>query len=233
MTRLRTAVAGAAIVASAVVHAQSPVVPTDITGYWVSVVTEDWRWRMMTPPKGDTSGVPLTIEGRKAADAWDPARDIETGETCRAYGAAGIMRQPTRLHITWVDARTLRVEIDAGAQTRTFHLGGADGQPAPRTLQGRSVAAWENGALKVTTTRMTAGYLRANGVPYSENAVLTEYFDVVPLQPNGDRWLVVSSIVDDQRYLTEPFVTSTHFKREADGRLSHPTPCTTRRKLDR
>mgnify|MGYP003342381936 CR=1 FL=1 len=24
--------------------------PVDLTGYWVSVVTEDWAWRMRTPP---------------------------------------------------------------------------------------------------------------------------------------------------------------------------------------
>jgi len=208
--------------------------PFDLTGYWVSVVTEDWRWRMLTPPKGDASGVPLNIEGRKAADAWDPARDQASGESCRAYGAAGIMRQPTRLHITWRDDRTLRVDLDAGAQTRLFGFGQAQAPPArtARSWQGTSAARWEGG-LAVVTTGMRNGYLRKNGVPYSENAVLTEYFDLVPVQPNGDRWLVVSSIVDDPRYLTEPFVTSTHFKREADGRAWHPAPCGNRQELDR
>jgi len=213
--------------------AQRATAPIDLTGYWVSVITEDWRWRMLTPPKGDASGVPLNIEGRKAADAWDPSRDAATGESCRAYGAAGIMREPARLHITWQDDRTLRVDIDAGAQTRTFHFGAAPKAATRPTRQGNSSAAWEGGGLKVLTTGMSAGYLRKNGVPYSEHATLTEYFDVVPQQPNGDRWLVVSSIVDDPRYLTEPFVTSTHFKRESDGRGWHPTPCESRRKLDR
>jgi len=176
--------------------------------------------------------VPLNIEGRKAADAWDPARDRATGATCRAYGAAGIMRQPTRLHISWIDERTLRVDVDAGAQTRTFHFGAASTAPARRSLQGYSRATWENGALSVTTTAMTGGYLRKNGVPYSNAASLTEYIDLVPLQPNGDRWLVVSAIVDDPTYLTEPFVTSTHFKKETDGRGWRPTPCE-KRELDR
>jgi hypothetical protein len=207
--------------------------PIDLTGYWVSVITEDWRWRMLTPPKGDASGVPLNIEGRKAADTWDPARDAAAGETCRAYGAAGIMREPTRLHVTWKDERTLVVEIDAGAQTRVFHFDPSEKPPARPTLQGHSRAAWQDRALKVTTAHMTAGYLRKNGVPYSADATLTEYFDLVPAQPNGDRWLVVSSIVDDPRYLTEPFVTSTHFKREAGGAAWHPTPCAGGRKLDR
>src|ERR1051326_7764061 len=64
--------------------------PFDITGYWVSIVTEDWRWRMF-PNKGDYAGVPLNDEGRKLADAWDPAKDEAAGEQCKAYGAVGLM----------------------------------------------------------------------------------------------------------------------------------------------
>jgi hypothetical protein len=218
---------------SIIICAQHTGAPIDMTGYWVSVITEDWRWRMLTPPKGDASGVPLNIEGRKAADAWDPARDRTAAETCRAYGAAGIMREPARLNITWKDQRTLSIEIDAGDQTRTFRFAPSETRAARPTLQGRSAATWQDHALKVVTTGMTAGYLRKNGVPYSADAKLTEYFDLMPPQPNGDRWLVVSSIVDDPRYLTEPFVTSTHFRREADGRGWHPTPCGRGRKLDR
>src|SRR5690348_4312516 len=52
----------------------------DITGYWVSVVTEDWRFRMVTPPKGDYTGVLLNEQGRKLADAWDPQKDEAAGE---------------------------------------------------------------------------------------------------------------------------------------------------------
>jgi hypothetical protein len=220
----------------------------DLTGYWVSVITEDWRWRMLTPPKGDASGVPLTIEGRKATDQWDPAKDEAAGLQCRAYGAAGVMREPTRLHVTWADDRTLKIEIDNGTQTRLLRFGqpGAAGVPTlpgPPTWQGQSIAAWEGDAatpvqrgaapggprdLKVVTTHMRAGYLRKNGVPYSPQATLTEYFDLVPAQPNGDRWLVVTSIVDDPLYLTEGFVTSTHFRKEPGGSAWHPTPCSAR-----
>src|SRR6478609_3536486 len=86
--------------------------PEDITGYWVSVVTEDWRWRMQTPAKGDITSIPLNPEGRKTAEAWDPAKDEAAGNQCKAYGAAAIMRVPGRLHITWQDASTLKVEMD-------------------------------------------------------------------------------------------------------------------------
>src|ERR1051325_2701678 len=49
--------------------------PFEMTGYWVSVVTEDWRYRMVTPPRGAFGGAPLNPAGRQAAMAWDPAKD--------------------------------------------------------------------------------------------------------------------------------------------------------------
>src|SRR5262245_14398438 len=98
--------------------------PVDFTGYWVSVVTEDWRWRMVTPAKGDFAGVPLNAAARKIGQAWDPARDEAEGNQCKAYGAAAIMRVPGRLHITWQDDTTLKIETDQGTQTRLFNFGG-------------------------------------------------------------------------------------------------------------
>src|SRR5262245_19033949 len=71
--------------------------PIDLTGNWVSIVTEDWRWRMVTPPKGDYASIPTTAAAKKIADAWDPAKDEAAGEQCRSFGAAAIMRVPGRL----------------------------------------------------------------------------------------------------------------------------------------
>src|SRR5690348_12891521 len=96
--------------------------PIDLTGYWVSLVTEDWRWRMMTPPKGDYPSIPLNAAGKSVADGWDPARET-ADDKCKAYGAGNIMRVPTRLHITWENENTLKVETDAGQQTRRFAFG--------------------------------------------------------------------------------------------------------------
>src|SRR3954447_21982770 len=84
--------------------------PIDLTGYWVSIVNEDWRWRMVTPPKGDFPGLPLNAEGQRVANQWAPATD----GSCLAYGAAGVMRIPGRLHITWENDSTLRIDTDAG-----------------------------------------------------------------------------------------------------------------------
>ncbi len=224
--------------------------PTDFTGYWVAVVTEDWRWRMMTPPKGDVSSIPVTAEGRRAAEAWDRAKDIADGEQCRAYGAAGVMRMPVRLHITWQDEDTLRVDIDNGTQTRLLHFNANAQPPSGPEWQGFSLAKWESvvegqgqapfaggqaggqnalagnlsGSVRMTTTHMRPGYLRRNGVPYSANAVLTEFLDRTS-EPNGDSWLVLTSIVDDPQYLQIPLMLTTHYKREPDGSKFRPRPC--------
>ena len=198
----------------------------DLTGYWVSYVTEDWRFRMITPPKGDYRAVPLTAEGRKTADAWDPAADARTGNECKAYGAAAIMRVPGRFHISWQDDNTLRVEADTGQQTRLFRFGPAPASTA-RTWQGSSMATWDRlgRSLTVVTTNMRAGYLRRNGVPYSENATVTEYFDLAP-HPGGSQMLIVTTVVEDPRYLQRSFVVSSQFKKEPDGSKWDPTPCT-------
>ena len=210
--------------------------PIDLTGYWVAVVNEDWRYRMVTPPKGDYRGVPITKAALQIVNAWDPAADEAAGEQCKSYGAAAVMRLPTRLNITWQDDNTLRVDIDAGTQTRLFRFAPASAPAGQPTWQGDSTAQWErgggrggaptSGSLTVTTRNMRAGYLRKNGVPYSANANLTEYLDVSP-SPGG-QLLVVTTVVDDPQYLTQQFIVSSHFKKEADGSKWDPTPCSTR-----
>jgi hypothetical protein len=226
--------------------------PVDLTGNWVSVVTEDWQWRMMTPKKGDYTSVPLTPAGRAEADKWTDAQDGQ----CQAYGVGGLMRMPGRLRISWQDDTTLKIESDAGEQTRLLRFApagppGAAPSPVsaqgPRTLQGTSVAEWQRaggafdaflergggpgaarrwGSLKVITTNTTGGWLRRNGVPYSQNAVVTEYYTRIS-HPEGGDWFVVTTVVEDPQYLGQPFITSSNFKKEADGAKWKPSPCRT------
>jgi hypothetical protein len=214
--------------------------PIDLTGYWVSVVTEDWRFRMVTPAKGDFQGVPMTAEAGRVANGWDPEADEKAGLACKSYGAPAIARVPGRVHVIWQDDQTMKLEFDAGTQTRLFRFGGAPTSSAEPSWQGESVARWElpgggrgrggapdamrTGSLKVTTTNLRAGYLRKNGVPYSEHAQLTEYFDIVQ-ERNGTPWLVVTTVVDDPQYLNQPFITSTQFKKQPDASGWEPTPC--------
>ncbi len=216
--------------------------PVDLTGYWVSVVTEDWAWRMRTPPRGDYASVPLNPEGIRATDNWNEGED----GSCLAFGAAALLRMPTRLRIAWEDEQTLKLESDNGEQARLLRFGADTGAAGARTLQGRSGAEWQvetevvaSGAtagvltrqldappwasLKVVTTGMSGGWLRRNGVPYSENAVLTEYFD--RFSDGEDEWFTVTMIVEDPAFLTEPFITSSNFRRELDDSKWRPTPC--------
>jgi hypothetical protein len=259
--------------------------PIDLTGYWVSIVDEDWRWRMVAPPKGDYSSIAnlMTAEARKIADSWDESKD----GSCLAYGAAGVMRMPTRLHVTWESENVLKIETDAGVQTRRLMFDRATPVPDAPSLQGFSLAEWERpgrgggpggfggpppgaappgaapagtappgaapagatppgraggpgappaagragaaapargGSLKVTTTRLSAAWLRRNGVPYSESTTLTEFIDRFP-GPANETWLVVTTVVADPKYLSQEFVTSTHFRLEPDGKKWDPRPC--------
>jgi hypothetical protein len=213
--------------------AQSPkaAAPIELTGYWVSIVTEDWRYRMVMPAQGDYQGVPMTAAARKVADAWDPAKAQASGDPCKSYGAPALLRVPERLHITWQDDQTLRLDTDAGKQTRLFHFGDAKPAAGPHTLQGNSIARWElqrgtpkNGSLQVSTTNLKAGYLRKNGVPYSEDATLAEYFDLVK-ESNGSLLMVVTIVVTDPVYLREPFIISSHFRKQDSDVGWKPTEC--------
>ena len=202
--------------------------PIDLTGYWVSPIIEDWKYRMVTPSKGVFDALPLNPEGRKVGMSWDPAKDEAAGEQCRGYGAGAIMRLPGRLHITWQDDTTLKIETDTGTQTRVFHFGDTPA-PADASWQGHSIAQWNvaNRSLKVVTTHLRPGYVRKNGAPYSDRTSVTEYWDMNVL-PNGDRWLTVIAKVDDPQYFTRAYTTSSDFKRLPDAAGWSPTPCSAR-----
>jgi len=218
--------------------------PIDLTGVWVSIVNEDWRWRMITAPRGDFPGLPLSPAGRAIAMAWDP----KTDGSCQAFGAAAVMRMPTRVRISWADDATLKIETDNGQQTRLLHFAAAGSNIAaagPRTLQGYSVAEWQRGGgqqdaflgrgvgagagtrwggLKVVTTNTLGGWLRSNGVPYGQGATVTEQFTRFTHPVAGD-WFVVTTVVEDPQYLTQPFITSSNFKKESNDSKFKPAPC--------
>jgi hypothetical protein len=266
-------------------HAQAQtaraIAPFDLTGYWTAVVTEDWHVRMLTPAKGDfgsgvagtienpgvgfvgagpnpsaQGNIPYNVSGAQAAMRWDPAKDEAEGNACKAYGAPGIMRLPTHLHITWQDDNTLQLDADYGTQTRLFHFSppATEGRldysnatffPArsPKleppsatapTAQGYSISQWtimggsgsyaRGGHLKVVTSRLTPGYYWKNGMPYSANATLTEYFRTMEL-PDRSQWIRYTAIADDPDYLTQPWIVNYAFKKLPDGSRWSPTPC--------
>jgi hypothetical protein len=217
--------------------------PVDLTGYWVSLVTEDWIERMSpdSPPSG--TGGRDAADRAAAAGRGRGAAPPPGADPCRVYGAGGSMRVPGRLNISWVDDNTLKIEMDSGTQTRTLHFGQATA-PAQKSLQGYSVATWETGArvggfggggggrggaapaaprwgqLKVVTTNMTGGFLLSSRNTYSENAVLTEYF-AAHSDFGTDYMTVVASIEDGGN----PRVVSSTFKKEPNGSKFKPSGC--------
>tara|TARA_R110000772_G_scaffold34492_6_gene83624 strand:+ start:6616 stop:7428 length:813 start_codon:yes stop_codon:yes gene_type:complete len=217
--------------------------PIDLTGTWVSIVSEDWRWRMTTPLIGDFANIPENEAAREVAMAWYPEANI--GNECIAYGAPSIMHRPGRIKIDWEDDLTLKMEFDAGMQTRVFNFDKAVPMGAA-SRQGYTLAKWEdapapaifNGlrlgqteavgintlSLEAVTTNLVSGYLRKNGIPHSDQTKVTEYFDVFET-PNGNSWFVDTIIVEDPVYLVEPWVTTMHFMKEEDDSKWNPQEC--------
>jgi hypothetical protein len=252
---------------------------------------------MVVPGRGEYLNIPINQAAKDFADAWDRQKEESAGHECSAYGAPALMEIPARLHITWADDLTLKVETDAGHQTRLLHfasappvsapLGGSnpryrDGPPPvggvpsvapgsrfgltaepaapdtlqtpePRSLQGWSVAEWqlhgmrqagigigmagaENevrgppdthppGSLKVITTRLTAGLLRKNGLPYSDQASMLEYWDVQVDSDTGLKILALTSELTDPTYLRAPYVHNPIYVAEPDASKWDPSPC--------
>ena len=217
--------------------------PVDLTGYWVSIVTEDWIERMS--PDSPPSGVGRGGRGGGGAAAAAGARGgaalpATPSEPCRAYAAGGSLRVPGRLNITWADDNTLKIDMDAGTQTRLLRFNPTQPPPTQKTLQGYSVATWEVGgggrgggrggaapaaprwgSLKVVTTNMTGGYLLSSRASYSENAVLTEYF--ARHVDFGAEYFTITAIIEDGGGANR--VASSTFKKEPNGSKFSPTGC--------
>ncbi|MEQ1947033.1 MAG: hypothetical protein ABL995_07580 [Bryobacteraceae bacterium] len=224
--------------------------PIDISGYWVSQITQAWRLRMVTPPKGDYMGISMTDASKTIADAWDQTKDEAAGDQCKYYAAGMIMTLPERLHITWPDDNTLKMDIDAGTQTRVFHFGSWKAPAGPPTWQGNSVAEWDSRALKippargggnraqispptrlthlkVRTDNLKGAYLRKNGVPYSDRSVLTEYYDLIR-EDDGQQMMIVTTVLEDPIYLENPLILTAQFRKQQDAAGWDPTPCSAR-----
>ena len=226
--------------------------PWDPTGYWTSVVTADWRDRMVIPMRGDYAGIPINQAAKTFADRWNRAADEAAGKQCEAYGAGSVMINPEHLHITWQDNNTLKVETDQGMQTRVFNFDAPDDKTAsrPDSLQGYSRAQWHRpptstpppvtpdsqrrvsapvgGTLGIFTDHLLPGLLRKNGVPHSAGATIREYWthNVDPI--SGITIIVITIELTDQKYLWSPYVYNAIFQSESDGSKWQPTPCSLR-----
>lgn len=223
--------------------------PVDLTGTWVSVIAEDWRYRMVTPPAGELHGLPLNQLAQDVMNAWDPDADEAAGLACKGYAAPNLMRLPGRARISWENDTTLKIEYDNGEQTRLLYFDGTPPADTERSWQGYSVAQWVRettlargigffgvggglgellGPLEITTTNLREGYLRKNGVPFSEDAVLTEYIVWRRDTVTGAEWFSLISTVEDPTYLRGLFIRSSEFRKEADDSMWSPRPCSVR-----
>ena len=214
--------------------------PIDLTGQWVAIISEDWRWRMVTPGRGDYASIPMSPAAQKVADAWDPAKDEAAGEQCRAYGAPGLMRGPTRLRSRGSMTRRSSSRSDYGMQTRLFRFGrtptrrraprpGRASRPPSGNIAGGGRGRGPRfGSLKTVTTQLRPGYLRKNGVPYSAGTVFTEHWDV-HTETNGDRYLVGHQCRQRPPLSAGPVHDGPTLQLEKDGAAKwDPTPCDAR-----
>ncbi|MAM69511.1 MAG: hypothetical protein CMP91_00015 [Gammaproteobacteria bacterium] len=222
--------------------------PVDLTGTWVSIVNEDWRFRMVTPQIGDVANIPINDRALEYAENWRP--EMDQGNECRAYGAPAIMHEPGRIEISWEDDMTLRMDFDAGRQTRLLHFDYSV-EPGAASRQGHSLAQWKqprgaqvapaitnvvpigqqfprtenvSNTLQINTSNLIEGYLRKNGIPHSDQVEVREYYDLINM-PDGSTWLIANIIVEDPVYLSAPWVTSMNFKKEEDDSNRNPQDC--------
>jgi len=192
------------------ISAEAPfAAPLDLTGYWEPLITEDYKLRMHGVKKGDYNGIALTDAAKAIADRYRPDAGAEELllDKCVPHGAVRILFTDTRLHITR-DNNVITTELEAEGQTRRFYLDNRKWPGGELQWQGHSIAYPDGKSmLTVITRHMRPGLLRSNGIPYSEEAVLTEHYT-----RHGDYFTVIQ-VVEDPGYLTEPFITSTSFRK--------------------
>jgi hypothetical protein len=205
---------------------------------------------MVVPGPGDYDEIPLSLAGKELADTFNASTETAAGNACKAYGAPVLLWVPGRLHIHWADDNTLRVDTDAGMQTRLLRFKpSAEDKAQSPSLQGLTTAQWvihganafggrnrngggaggaagpRYGYIKATTTDLLPGYLRKNGVPYGGKSTnMTEYWEQ-HTAPGGAQWLIVTTVLNDPVYLADPYTFSPVFRKEADGSKWNPQPC--------
>jgi hypothetical protein len=198
----------------------------DLVAEWGQRQHEDQPERGPGPDLGDYLGIPLNDAARMKADSWDAALLTLPEWQCRPHPADYGTRGPSNMRI-WKDVDTATQQVIAyhthiawQAPERTIWM---DGRPHPpeyaaHTWQGFSTGVWEGNMLTVTTTHLKAGFIRRNGVPRSEKAVLREHWI------RHGNVLTLVEFITDPVYLTEPMVRSTNWEWQPDQELA-PYPC--------
>lgn len=198
----------------------------DLTGDWANRYHEDYWHRQAGPEIGDYVGLPINEAGRMKAESWMQAALAEPERQCIPHVATYFMRGPANMRISkLVDPISMEVVayqiFPVHHSLRTIWM---DGRPHPpeyakHTWAGFSTGAWEGNKLKVTTTHIKWGWLQRNGVPATDEAVMTEWFS-----RHGD-YLTVAFSVDDPAFLSEPLMRTSDWAREDNLRVAGTFPC--------
>lgn len=208
--RIRTLLHTLPLAFGACLVSQSLLAEADLTGYWDNIIQEDFGYRLAGPAVGDYSGLPINDAAKAIADKWDPEDGYKPENQCKMHGAAYIMRSPIRFFLEYENDVTIsiKIELEMGRERKIY----LDGRPAegPPTEMGHSVGVWNGDMLTVTTTNMTEKYIRRNGVPNSEQAVMTEHLI------RHNEYITLISIIEDPVYLTEPLIRSVSFRKRDD-----------------
>ena len=205
----------------------------DLTGVWNNKLHEDWPDRLPGPELGDYGGVPLNEAARFRAQAWSASLITLPEYQCRVH--------PSDYASSFADFRMWE-EIDRDSQElvaiHMHHFAWAtertiwmDGRPHPsefalHTSMGFSTGKWDGDILTVTTTHLKEGWIRRNGIPRSDRAVVVEHFI---RHDNGLTWV---QIINDPTYLTEPMIRSRDYTWSMTTRIA-PYPCESVEEIDR
>jgi hypothetical protein len=198
----------------------------DLTGEWAPRFHEDQPERIPGPDIGDYLGLPINDSARLRGDSWDASLLTLPEHQCKPHPADYGPRGPANLRF-WRDIDTAtqqtiayHTHISWQAPERTIWMDGREHPPeyAPHTWQGFSTGKWEGDMLTVTTTHLKNGWIRRNGIPRSDKAVLTEHWI------RHDKFLTLVSIVNDPVYLSEPFIRTTDWQADPDQNIA-PYPC--------
>jgi cyclase len=179
----------------------------DISGTWYPLPFQDSGLITASGALAEYGGVPLNEAGRLYALAWNPSRIQGRQHQCMGYVPPYTYNQPGNLRF-WEERDPYTQRLTAikhywqiAEGTRTIWM---DDRPHPpayaqHTWAGFSTGKYEGNALTVFTTHLKRGWIRANGLPQSDEATLVEHFI-----RHGDR-ITYLSVVNDPVYLDEPF----------------------------
>ncbi len=184
----------------------------DFSGEWAPLYHEDGPERLPGPELADYTELPINDGRANAGRQLGRGSHLRGGRipvpSARRRLLDARLGQPARLardrsgHASAVIA--LHTHMLAWDSERTIYMDGRAHPPdyAHHTWQGFSTGVWEGNMLTITTTHLKENYIRRNGVPRSDKAIVTEHWT-----RHGD-YLTVTTVIEDPVFLTEPLVRS-------------------------